>query len=39
VENLIQGSGAGFSDVQPHQKTDAGPTGNWVTDACGYPCD
>jgi hypothetical protein len=39
VSNLIQGPGAGFSDVQPHEKTAGGAGGLWVTAACGFPCD
>ncbi len=39
AENLIQGPGVGFSDIQPHQKTSSGAEGLWVTTACGFPCD
>ncbi len=39
VSNLIQGPGEGFDAAQPHGKTSDGQSGNWVTAACGFPCD
>ncbi len=39
VSNLIQGPGQGFDAAQPHSKTSDGANGNWVTAACGFPCD
>ncbi|MEZ6117523.1 MAG: PEP-CTERM sorting domain-containing protein [Pirellulaceae bacterium] len=37
--NLIQGPGIGFDADEPHDKILDGDVGNWVTDACGFPCD
>jgi hypothetical protein len=37
--NLIQGPGIGFDTNEPHDKTLGGADGNWVTAACGFPCD
>lgn len=39
VSNLIQGPGVGFNEEQPHEKILGGDAGNWVTEACGFPCD
>ena len=39
VSNLIQGPGVGFNAAEPHEKLLGGDQGNWVTDACGFPCD
>jgi hypothetical protein len=39
VENLIQGPGVGIRAEQPHDKLVGGAAGDWVTDACGFPCD
>jgi hypothetical protein len=39
VSNLIQGPGVGFDDNQPHGRILGGAGGNWVTGACGFPCD
>lgn len=39
VSNLIQGPGVGFQAEAPFAKTSSGSAGNWVTDACGFPCD
>lgn len=39
ASNLIQGPGVGFAADAPHDKTSGAAEGNWVTDACGFPCD
>lgn len=39
VSNLIQGPGPGYAADAPHNKNLGGDAGNWVTDACGFPCD
>jgi hypothetical protein len=39
VSNLIQGPGVGFDANSPYNKLLGGAEGNWVTDACGFPCD
>ena len=39
IDNLIQGPGTGFLDHDPYVKLLSGDVGNWVTEACGYPCD
>lgn len=39
VSNLIQGPGVGIDAAVPHDKILGGADGNWVTDACGFPCD
>lgn len=39
ASNLIQGPGVGFNEEQPHEKILGGDQGNWVTEACGFPCD
>jgi hypothetical protein len=39
ASNLIQGPAVGFSDAAPYDKTSGDAEGNWVTDACGFPCD
>jgi hypothetical protein len=39
VSNLAQGPGVGFDANEPHDKTLGGADGNWVTAACGFPCD
>jgi hypothetical protein len=39
VSNLIQGSGVGFQAAAPFEKSATGSGGNWVTAACGFPCD
>ena len=39
ASNLIQGPGVGFDANAPNDKILGGAEGNWVTDACGFPCD
>jgi hypothetical protein len=39
VSNLIQGPGVGIAAAPPHDKILGGADGNWVTAACGFPCD
>lgn len=39
VANLIQGPGVGIAATEPHDKILGGAEGNWVTTACGFPCD
>lgn len=39
ISNVIQGPGVGFDANQPHDKILGGAGGNWVTAACGFPCD
>ena len=39
ASNLIQGPGVGIDAAEPHVKILGGDAGNWVTDACGFPCD
>ncbi len=39
IDNLIQGPGTGFLDREPYAKLLSGDQGNWVTEACGFPCD
>ena len=39
VSNLIQGPGVGIDAAEPHDKILGGADGNWVTEACGFPCD
>ncbi len=39
ASNLIQGPGVGFDANSPWEKLLTGAEGNWVTDACGFPCD
>ena len=36
--NLIQGPDIGFDSNDPYDKLVGGDAGNWVTDACGFPC-
>lgn len=39
ADHLIQGPGIGFQATAPFEKTASGSAGNWVTQACGFPCD
>ncbi|MCA9167177.1 MAG: hypothetical protein KDB23_05895 [Planctomycetales bacterium] len=39
ASNLIQGPGVGIDAAAPHDKLLGAADGNWVTDACGFPCD
>lgn len=39
ISNLIQGPGPGYDAAAPHNKNLGGAEGNWVTAACGFPCD
>jgi hypothetical protein len=39
VGNLIQGPGVGIAAAEPHDKILSDAAGNWVTAACGFPCD
>jgi hypothetical protein len=39
VSNLIQGPDVGFIHREPYTKSLGGDQGNWVTEACGFPCD